>query len=110
VAKEVRKIIRSTFLEEDLVEIYQYGIETFGKIAADVFLEQILHSINGLSFRFLIHPECKHLETKSQMYRNIILGKYLVIYRIKSSRIEVLRAMHGSQSPSSFRKVRSIKP
>ena len=108
-AKEIRKITRSKFIEDDLTEIFQYGVETFGKMFADIFLEEIIHNINGLSFQYLIYPECKYLETKNQIYRNIILGKYLIIYRIKAEKIEVLRAFHGSQSPKKIKKIRGIR-
>ena len=89
--KKIRKVIRSEILVEDLSDIYQYGIETFGAITAETFLEEINHSIRGLSFQYNMHPECRHILTKSRMYRNIIIGKYLIIYRIDFERIEVLR-------------------
>jgi toxin ParE1/3/4 len=92
-----------------LADIYQYGIETFGKKAADIWLEHIHHEISGLSFKFNAHPPCKHFPTKSGMYRNIILGKYLIIYRIRTEKIEVLRAFHGSRSIKTIRSSRSVK-
>lgn len=106
---KVRQVIRSKFIDEDLVEIYHYGIETFGLTFADLFLEEMKHTINGLSSRYYLYPECRHLETKTQIYRNIILGKYLIIYRIKPNKIEVLRALHGSRSPAKIKAVRKIK-
>ncbi len=107
--KEIRKVIRSKFIEGDLAEVYQYGIETFGKVFADFFLEEMIHSISSLTFKYFIYPECKHLETKKKIYRNIILGKYLIIYRIKSEKIEVLRVLHGSQSPKKIKSIRGIR-
>ena len=102
-------VLELTVAAEDLADIYQYGRETFGKSAADIWLENVYHEILGLSYKFNTYPECKHLSTKSKMYRNIILGKYLIIYRIKAERIEVLRALHGSRSAKIIRSSRSIK-
>ena len=66
--------------------------------------------VRNLETQYLLHPECRHLETKTKMYRNIILGSYLIIYRIRAHKIEVLRAFHGSRSPKIIKLVRKIKP
>lgn len=58
---------------------------------------------------YLLHPEYRHLETKTKKYRNIIFGSYLIIYRVTPNRIEVLRAFHCSRSPKSIKESRSIK-
>ncbi len=107
--KVIKKVIYSFTFYEDLKSIYSYGLETFGFDLAEIFQEKILHTSNGLSYMFLIYPECRHLETKTQIYRNIILGKYLIIYRIKSTKIEVLRAIDGSQNPKIIRAIKKIK-
>jgi len=75
-----------------------------------MLLRNMYQHINELPLLFLIYPECRHLETKTQMYRNIILGKYLIIYRIKTEKIEVLRAIHGSQSPKNIKAIKKIRP
>jgi toxin ParE1/3/4 len=49
-----------------------------------------------------------HLKTKTKKYRNVILGSYLIIYRIRPNSIEVLRAFHGSRSPKTIGKIRKI--
>ncbi len=107
--EKIRKVVHSKFIEEDLADIYQYGLDMFGKVAADIWLEEANHEIRGLSYKFNIYPECKHLSTKIQMYRNIILGKYLIVYRIRVDKIEVLRAFHGSRAVKVIRSSRSIK-
>lgn len=107
--KKTRKVILSQVLHNDLADIFDYGFETFGKNLAELFLANIYQHINELPLLFLIYPECKHLETKTQIYRNIILGKYLIIYRIRTNKIEVLRALHGSQSPKTIKTIKKIK-
>lgn len=93
----------------DILAIYEYGEATFGVKLADYFIEEIYLAIEKLSTNYLLHPECRHLETKTKIYRNIIFGSYLIIYRIKANRIEVLRAFHGSRSPKTIKTVRKIK-
>ncbi|MES2679783.1 MAG: type II toxin-antitoxin system RelE/ParE family toxin [Bacteroidota bacterium] len=107
--KEIRQVVRSKTLDKDILELYEYGIETFGITFADIFLEHLKVTLNALSYQYLLYPECRHLETKTQIYRNVILGKYLIIYRINKNRIEILRALHGSQSPKTIKSVKKIK-
>jgi toxin ParE1/3/4 len=102
--KEV--VTSSLFDFVDLPSIHEYGTETFGLKLADYFIEEIYFYLGNLSKDYLLHPECHHLKTKK--YRNIILGSYLIIYRIRPNRIEVLRAFHGSRSPKIIEKIRKM--
>ncbi len=104
-----KEVVRSQFLFNDLQDIYEYGEVTFGVKAALIFLEDLKIRVKNLETQYLLHPECRHLETKTKIYRNIILGSYLIIYRITSKRIEVLRAFHGSRSPRIIKKVKKVK-
>ena len=106
--KVIKKIAYSAVFYEDLKSIYSYGLETFGVIMAEILQEQILNHTAGLYLQYYLNPECRHLETKTQIYRNIILGKYLIIYRIRANKIEVLRALHGSQSPKIIKATKKI--
>jgi plasmid stabilization system protein ParE len=92
-----------------LEQIYEYGIETFAFTAATVFIEEISLRIEQLATDYLLHPECRYLITKSKMYRNIIYGSYIAIYRIMPSRIEVLNVLHNSRSVSTIKTSRKIK-
>ena len=104
-----KEVIRSKYYLLDVQDIFEYGEITFGENAALNFYEDLKLIVKTLETQYLLHPECRHLETKSKLYRNIILGAYLIIYRIKPSRIEVLRAFHGSRSPKSIKSVKKIK-
>ncbi|AWK03233.1 plasmid stabilization protein ParE [Flavobacterium crocinum] len=104
-----KKVVTSALFDfVDLPLIHEYGTETFGIRLADAFIAEIYSSLDTLSKEYLIHPECRHLVTKSKKYRNIILGSYLIIYRITEMRIEVLRAFHGSRSPKTIAKTKKI--
>jgi toxin ParE1/3/4 len=104
-----RAVIISTFAEEDIQNIYLYGSETFGKNAAETFKAELMFMIRSLKNLYEIHPECRHLITKSRMYRNIIFGSYLVIYRITPSTIEVLKAISSRMSIAKIKSARKIK-
>ena len=94
---------------QSLEQVYEYGIETFAYAAATVFIEELIKLIEELSENYLLHPECRYLVTKSKMYRNIIHGGYIAIYRISSTRIEVLNILHNSRSISNIKASKKIK-
>lgn len=107
---EVREVNTShLFDNRDIPSIFFYGMDTFGLRAADVFMEELFDRVAQLETQYLLHPECRHLESKTKIYRNIIFGSYLIIYRIKAQKIEVLRAFHGSRSPKTIKSSRKIK-
>jgi len=108
--EKTREVVLSEIAKIDLFDIYNYGLITFGESFTEIFLKNIYKDIYELPLLFLIHPECRHLVTKKQIYRNIIIGRYLIVYRIKSTKIEVLRAIHGSKKTETFKAIKKIKP
>ena len=106
---EVREVKTSYLFDNfDIPSLFFYGMDTFGLKAADAFMEELFDRVAQLETHYLLHPECRHLKTKTKIYRNIIFASYLIIYRIKAQKIEVLRAFHGSRSPKEIKKVRKI--
>ena len=104
-----KEVVRSSFYLYDIQDIFEYGEATFGEKAAIYFYQEIKSIVKRLEIEYLLHPECRHLETKTKIYRNIILGSYLIIYRIRTNKIEVLRAFHGSHSPKILKTAKKIK-
>jgi plasmid stabilization system protein ParE len=89
--------------------IYDYGLKTFGYFQAERYNEKIEDAIVTLPIYYTVYSECRHLATKSRMYRNIILDSHLIIYRITDERIEVLDIVHSASSVRRIRNVRSIR-
>lgn len=89
--------------------VYIDGIELFGFYQAGLYLDKILEALNTLPIYYNIYPECRHIVTKSRMYRNIILDSHLIIYRITDSRIEVLDIVHAASSMNRIKRTRGIK-
>ncbi len=106
---EIRKVIISDIAFRSLEQIYEYGVETFAHTAATVFTQELITRIKQLSSDFLLHPECRYLPTKSKIYRNIIHGSYIVIYRINPDKIEALDVFHCSRSISAIKATRKVK-
>ena len=106
--KKKLQVVISQKFNHDISVIHKYGTETFGLKYADFFISEIYEEVEKLNILYEIHPKCRHITTKTKKYRNIIIGAYLIIYRI-NTKVEVLRVMHGSKSPTSIRISRSIK-
>lgn len=93
----------------DLDDIYQYGVVTFGIRQAEIYENEIWQLIERLSFSYLLFPECRHLATKSKMYRWIILEAHLIIYRITENEVQVLRILNSKRSVSKIKASRSVR-
>jgi len=104
-----KKVKVSLQFEIDIRSLYAYGEEVFGSIAAKSFIADIYSRIWSLDSMFLLHPECRHLSTTKKIYRNIILGSYLIIYKITSDSVEVLRIIHSHSSISKIKSTRQVK-
>ena len=104
-----KKVITSRYYENHLVEILEYGIETFGYVQARKYFDTISQLVEKLYNGYAYHPECRHLATKSRIYRNIILDAHLIIYRITNEHIEVLDIIHSASSIRKIRDARSIR-
>ena len=107
--KEQRPVAFSEQFYIDIADIYLYGYETFGEMQANIYEERIYTLVENLSQLYEMYPECRHIQTKSRMYRNIILGSHLIIYRITPERVEVLKAISSRMSITKIRGARSIK-
>ena len=102
-AENGRKEVRvSAQFDLDIISLYKYGEELFGSFAAKSFIADIYSRVWSLDIMYLLHAECRHLPSKNKNYRNIILGSYLIIYRITNEYVDVLRILH---SHSSIRKI-----
>ena len=106
---EERTVVFSLQYVIDADNIYNYGKEIFGENQAQKY-ESIIDKITTeLAISYWMYPECRHIPTKGHLYRNIILESHLIIYRVKTERIEVLRVIHSQSSISHIRSVRKIK-
>jgi len=105
-----KKVVISAEFQNDVKAVFEYGEETFGYNAAKTFVSDIYMHVWNLDGQYLMFPEVRFLITRNNKYRNIILGSYLIIYRIEVERVEVLRVFHSSQcTPQNIATVKRIK-
>jgi len=106
---ERKEVKVSKQFDLDIISLYTFGEEVFGAIAAKSFIADIYSRVWSLDSMYMLHLECRHLPTKDKRYRNIILGSYLIIYRITAERIDVLRIIHSHSSIRKIKTSRQIK-
>jgi plasmid stabilization system protein ParE len=104
-----RQVKLSVEFIHDLDEIYQYGVETFGQAQAEHYEEVVLNLVESLAGSWNLFGECRHLRTRSKIYRWIILESHLLIYRITPTEIQMLRALHSRRSLKTIKSTRRIK-
>lgn len=109
-ANEKKEVVLSVEFQADIKAVFEYGEMTFGFNAAKTFVSDIYMHVWNLDCQYLFFPEVRFLPTQTKRYRNIILGSYLIVYRILKNRVEVLRMFHSSQCiPKNLSKVKSIR-
>jgi len=104
-----KEVVISQQFDFDLIDVYIHGEDVFGSIAAKSFIADIYSRVWSLDLMYYLHPECRHLQTKSKIYRNIILGSYLIIYRIALEKVEVLRIINSHISITKLKLTRKIR-
>jgi plasmid stabilization system protein ParE len=100
------KIEISEFAEAELKAECLYFEEKYSERYAERFRLEFYEQVNTILPNPLKYPECRYLLTQRRMYRNIIWGNYLIIYRIKSTAIQVLTLFHTKQRPSKLKQTR----
>lgn len=102
-------VVKSEDYYIDVQGIFEYGLEVFGYHAADAFVNELISKVESLALQYELYPEYRLISTKNQIYSNIVLASYLIIYRITPSNIEILRAINGRMSIANIKAVRGIK-
>jgi plasmid stabilization system protein ParE len=101
-------IITDYALDELHAEIIYHRLNTSEFFASRMKME-FMNAVDSIFPNPYIYPECRFLPTKTQIYRNIIWGNYLIIYRIRRDSVEVLSLFHTKQKPAKARQVRGRK-
>ena len=105
---EKKKVIMSHESIKDIDQIRIYGEETFGNRKADEYHQLLMEAVKSLDTRYLMYTQCRQLPTQGKIYRRIIVGSHIIIYRI-AKQIEVLRVVHSASSNHKIRSARTVR-
>ena len=106
--KQLQIIIRESALI-DLEKECKYLAENYSVDYAEKFRLAFFEEIKTILPHPVIYPECRFLKTKGRIYRNIIWGNYLIIYKIKGHHIEILVLFHTKQHPKKLKRARRMR-
>lgn len=73
-----KQVITSSLFWESYDNVYVQGLDLFGFYQAELYANKIKSILYELDQTYPYYPECRHLATKSRMYRNIILDSHLI--------------------------------
>jgi plasmid stabilization system protein ParE len=90
-------------------QIYKYGCLEFGTRKAEFYDQKISAAIRELPYSYGSNPYCRHIQIPGEVYRNIIIGSHLIIYRVTDERIEVLDIIHGASGEDKIRATGDIR-
>ncbi len=88
---------------------FHYFKEFASERVAHRFKEDFVTQVDSILPLLLSHPECRFLPTKNKIYRNIIWGSFLIVYKILKNEILVLGVFHTKQNPVKLKSYRRIK-
>jgi plasmid stabilization system protein ParE len=71
--------------------------------------DNIFQTIDRIEKNPLAFRECREIPTKNKIYRQAVCMSWLIIYKVKASRIVILGIIHNSRRPSRIRSLSMIK-
>ena len=105
-----KKVQKSLVIKEDALAELEEQVVYFCLNYSATYAEQFRLDFFKTVFSILpnpnIYPECRFLPTITQMYRNIVWGNYLIIYKIKPKTVEILSLFHCKQKPTKIKMLR----
>lgn len=84
---------RSVAADNDLIEIYQYTFETYGKAKAESYFAELTDAMVIISESPYIYRERTEFVSPVRIAR---AGQHLVVYSIEENFVLVVRVLHSS--------------
>ncbi|HXH19042.1 MAG TPA: type II toxin-antitoxin system RelE/ParE family toxin [Chitinophagales bacterium] len=103
------EIVIKEYALDQLQQEYYYYAENYSLDYAEKFRLEFFKRVSKILPLHLSHPECRFLPTKNHIYRNIVWGNYLIVYKVKKKVIEVLCLFHSKQNPKKLKRLRRLK-
>lgn len=106
---EITKIVVTPHAIQTLRTEFDWLKDNASVAFANKFRNDFKTQVDSILPSYLAYPECRFLLTPKNIYRNIIWGNYLIIYKIRKKEILVLGIFHTKQNPNKLKSLRRIK-
>ena len=91
------QLVISDAAKADLKDIYQYGLRQWGKAQSDRYLEKIKAQLWLLTEQPMMGTDRPELISGN---KSLPVESHTLYYRVISSKVEIIRILHGRQDPS----------
>ena|ERR1019366_3254808 len=106
---EIKPITITTHAIDTLLSEFEYLKASVSVEYAQNFRNEFIRKTDGINPNYFSYPECRFLPTKNKIYRNIIWGDYLIVFKVLAKEILVLGIFHTKQNPGKLKSYRRIK-
>ncbi len=106
---EIKEIIITEHALQTVRDEFEYLKETVSIDYAHKFRDDFPAQVETILPFYLKYSECRFLATSNKIYRNIIWGSYLIIFKILERKILVLGIFHTRQNSKKIKSFRRIK-
>lgn len=103
------KIVIKEKAEQDLINAIDHYAVNYSVRYALKFREEFYQVVETALPFVWGNPECRFLPTKNHIYRNIVWGNYLIIYKILKKEIWIVGLFHTKQDPAKIKSYKKVK-
>ncbi len=91
------KLVISPAAQQDLRDIYQFGLQTWGRLQSSDYLDHLKARFIALTSQPRIAVERPEL---AQNIRSLPVKSHVVFYRLQTNQLEIVRVLHRRQDPN----------
>jgi len=87
---EVRKIHKQALAEQDIIDIWLYSFENWGRARADKYLDELDNAFSLIAKNPSIGVACYSVR---KGYRKYHVNRHMVMYRFNKSTVHIIRVL-----------------
>jgi toxin ParE1/3/4 len=89
------QVKKTALADEDLIDIFIYGSQNFGRSKAENYFEEINRTFLFLAENPWVSPERLEFDPPVRIHSH---AKHLIIYRVENDHILIVRVLHNRMS------------
>lgn len=106
---EIKEVIITEHALQTVRDEFEYLKENVSPEFAYKFRDEFPKQVEAILPFYLKHSECRFLPARNKIYRNLVWGNYLIIYKLLEKEILILGIFHTNQNSKKLKSFRRIK-